>query len=258
MKAIFRILALSVLLSSVSRSLAQEVSITADARHLVMENAVIRHVISISPTQTNSRIEPVSLFDKQAGLEMLASEQTAPWFELSLNNELVTNQQPIWKYEGHDIRTLANGGREVRYTISTVAGPVVGLRLTFVRQMFPGSPVLREKIELRAKPEAGLRLTKLQGRVHLVFPRYTFAIQEDSDVEAEEIRIATWRGQLLEAPFSQASYDERDEESGWRAGRNLGENYMYHPRRIRLSLQPCHRRRRRAPTARRARTRRPS
>ena len=81
--------------------------ITFDNKILVMENDVIRQTISFS----KGSIKPVSVFSKSNDIELLATNNAAPWFEFIVNNNIITSGQSIWKVLNYEIRKMNNGGR---------------------------------------------------------------------------------------------------------------------------------------------------
>ena len=200
-----------------------EIVIRETAATIEIENSAVRRVIACSSTGA-APITVRSVYLMQRKAELLPPNAAAPWFAFSVNNSIVSNTMPLWTYAGHTVDTLLNGGRGIRLAFTTHDG----LKLTLVIQMFPGMTLWRERAELQAGND-GFALTKHLGRVYCVFPSYTIRSSGKEPVKTREIQLAVWNGGDTKRPNNRTAYDERTAETGWRTGRNLGQNYMYHP-----------------------------
>lgn len=149
------------------------------------------------------------------------------WFELPVNGRVLTNRDSCWTFDGEAVRTLENGGTEVslRFTATAPAAP---LEWTVLMQLFPGSTLCREKIVFRAQRGTSARLTAIPGRPLFLFPGYMFRHDEGIPPEARIFTLAEWGRELIPSP-GRISFDDRSLEEGTRVGRNLAQNYMYHP-----------------------------
>jgi hypothetical protein len=193
---------------------------------LTIGNGSVQRIFSLD----DNKIIPVSFYCKSLKRELLSDTYDQIWFELHVNNVLVTNTNPIWVFQDYSLHKLANGGTEVEFAIRAIEAPLIGLELVFHIQLFPGTVLVREHLDLRATGDSPLAMSYMEGSVHVIFPRYEFIIENERS-QTKEIRIASWnKGDVLDVHQSEGSYDERAEEHGWRIGRNLLENYMYHPR----------------------------
>jgi len=203
---------------------AQSVSVT-DGR-VVLENDVIRYVVS-APSEPAS-IDAISFFDLRTNAELLSSDESVSLFELSLNNRLVSSSDPVWRFDAERSRVMANGGREIVARYRAEAGAARGAIVELTFQVFPGSELVRQRIAVSSVAGSPVAMTYHNDGPHVVFPRLTVRA-EQSPMQTRETRVATWNAEMVDADAAQFSYDERSEEEGWREGRNLAHNYMYHP-----------------------------
>lgn len=190
-----------------------------------------------SSSQTHA-FYPVSWIDKNRGLNIQADE-TKEWFELCVDGELIRSQSGGWDYDGFEKRALENGGEEVvvRLTGQEKVAPVLGrLQLNYRFQIFPGSTVIRERLEIVPQTGKTIQLNKYDDQVGLVFPRYDFAVSDVSRLMVQEIRLAEWEGEVLPKVDWSLRPNDRLQLTGGKSGRNLSQNHMYHPRRIVTTL----------------------
>ena len=160
--------------------------------------------------------------------ELLDARTLANWFELPVNGVRITNRDPYWVFDGYTTHKLKNGGTELRIRFRGAGAPAATLEWEFVLQVFPGSTVCREKIVFRTRPGSNTKLGVSDGKALFVFPGYRFSAGREARPTARTIKLAAWGFELIPADRA-ASFDERSMETGTRIGRNLAQNYMYHP-----------------------------
>jgi len=201
-----------------TQDLPAQVSISAS--QLVLENTVMRQVVSFK----DATIKPLSIFDKKTGKELLVTENATPWFEFVVNQQLITANDPIWKYKANSIRLLNNGGQEIELLFESIR-KLKGLRLKIYRQIFPNSALVRERLVLSAAGK-DIQLNKQNGRLHFRFPVYTLK-QNFSNAPVEEIRIATFAKEGMEEFNTANTWDDRllDGVKTF----NLANCHMFHP-----------------------------
>jgi hypothetical protein len=200
--------------------------ISSDDVHFRIENNVMAREIRFS-SHAPSAIQLVSVYNKKNNSELL-SDQNLPWFDITVNGEKVTNQEDSWLYHSQATRQLKNGGIEISLQFLREGGAADKLKVTHVAQYFPGTTIFREKLILGGGEN--LSLNYRNGQVYLVFPNYEIAGDILMPDKFQEINFSTWNAELIPEREHQESFDERDFEQGWRKGRNLANNYMYHPR----------------------------
>ena len=202
---------------------------------VVLQNDVVRYIVS-APGEPGS-IDALSFFDLRTNAELLSDDRAASLFELSLNDALVSSSDPVWRFDSERTRAMANGGREIvaRYLADSGAARGAIVELTF--QIFPGSELVRQRIAVASSSSDAVAMTYLNGGPHVVFPRLAVRA-EQAPVVTHETRVSTWNAEMVDVDVAQFSYDERAEEEGWREGRNLAQNYMYHPVRTPRNLSP--------------------
>ena len=211
-----------------SASPASGIRTTVTDSQILVENDLLLRSFPV-PREAGSRIPVGGLVEKKSGTNLLIRDGDTPWFECSVNGSILTNRQRVWVFTGHQRRTMRHGGEEICLNYLVDRGPAGGLRVTHRLQMYPGSGVLRERLEFRGTEGHDLRMTKDRGRGLLIFPSYVF--RPAFRLTMREIQLADWGGVAIERQTARESYDEREEEAGTRIGRNLAANYMYHPRR---------------------------
>ncbi|MBK7257779.1 MAG: alpha-galactosidase [Ignavibacteriae bacterium] len=150
-----------------------------------------------------------------------------PWFSIRLGAALWTNRDPVWMFAGDSSRSLRNGGTETRLRfIGTAAARDLQWDVTI--QSFPQSTLSRERILFRARAGARIAIGAAPGEPLLVFPAYRFRRGASGCVRDRVVSLAVW-GNELATLDPEASFDDRSLESGTRIGKNLAQNYMYHP-----------------------------
>ena len=133
------------------------------------------------------RISGAGFVDLRTG-DTLTPVAQKPLFEFCIDGKIVTSSDPFWRYKRTDVRELNNGGSVFSYTF-TGRGPMSGLTFVWEREIFGKDAFLRERMLLKSSKDH--RFTNLAGANHFVFPRYSFIA--DGDVDARELRIATFR-----------------------------------------------------------------
>jgi len=136
-----------------------------------------------------------------------------PYFEMIINGELLTANDPVWAYQGKETRSMGNGGTEYRLRFEAVEGNAKGLQLLLFQQVFPESALVREKLELHAAEGASFTLNKREGKLHFKFPQYQLATANAA--QWQEIRMASWERK----PITFAKADDPEGKS----------NHMYYP-----------------------------
>lgn len=197
---------------------------------LYLENDVFQKQIEI-PEKGRGAIRIKALLDEQ-GRNVLSTETESPLFEFILDKVVVTALEPLWRYEGFTTRKMGNEGTEVVVTISGNRNPVKGLQLKLYQQLFPGTTLMREQLEIRAEAGRSFELNKWADQLHFVFPQYDIAT--GAAPASTEIRIASWASDLLPVDAN-AAYDDRF-PGGRFNDHNLAMNHMYHPRIIERSI----------------------
>lgn len=122
---------------------------------------------------------------------ILSASSDAPYFEFVVNNKLVTSGDRLWEFKNHTERSMGNGGTEHTLVFDGVKKPVRGLQVVLKQQTFPGSTLMREKLELHSAG-ASFQLNKADGRLHFRFPAYAIDKSANLPARLTEIRMATW------------------------------------------------------------------
>ena len=93
--------------------------------------------------------------------------------------------------------------------------------------------MIREQLELQATDGREYTLNKYQGKLHFVFPQYAFE-KDHNPVKSQEIRIATWGGEVLDS-INYSSYDDRRLDNG--KYNNLSQAHMFHPKKVKREIK---------------------
>ena len=202
---------------------AADAVIVRDARGVVLRTSHMTRVIRFS-TGTPTDVIPSSLTVPGAG-ELLTPG--ADWFVLPAGGRLWTNRAAVWQFDGESRRPMNNGGTELRLRFTGVAA-AQNLMWEYLIQVFPGSTLSREKIIFRAKEGSGMTLDPANGAPLLVFPAYRFRRDMVNRPDACVVSLARWGSDLIRRDTAIA-FDDRTLEVGTRVGKNLAQNYMYHP-----------------------------
>ncbi len=189
-----------------SASPASGVRTTVTDSLILVENDLLVRSFPVSH-EAGSRIAIGGLVEKRSGANLFIRDGQTPWFECSVNGAILTNLQPVWTFTGHQRRAMRHGGEEICLNYLVDRGAAAGLRVTHRLQMYPGSGVLRERLEFRGTEGCDLRMTKERGRGHLIFPSYIF--HPASRLTMREIQLADWGGVAIERQPATESYDER-------------------------------------------------
>ena len=211
---------LFVILLSFSFATAQ---VTYRNNVLSMENELTVHSISFA----NGSIKPQSVFSKVKNLELL-SESSSPWIEFVINGQLITSDQPVWKFVSFSTRKINNGGTEAIVTVQNTKN-AKGLQVEILRQIFPNSALIREKLTLKNPGKAPLALKKLGDKLHFIFPRYS--LKETGTINTlTETRIASFNKEVVGNYNPALTWDDRTHDF------NLAHCHMFHPDIIKKEL----------------------
>jgi len=131
----------------------------------------------------------VEYVDKNSG--DILNDKSTPFFEFVLNSTLTNSLDKLWVFDVHDTREMENGGLEHQLVFKGVKGHAEGLIVKIVQQVFPGSTLIREKLELNTLEQHSFTLNKLDNKLHFQFPRYGIKAL-DNNPKSTEIRIASW------------------------------------------------------------------
>lgn len=123
------------------------------------------------------------------GVEVSSTEQ-APYFEFVINDQFFTANDPIWQLSNTSTRLMGNGGTEHLLTFLG-SGKLDGLEISLYQQVFPGSTLIRERLELRNTGTQKFQLNKWDGALHFKFPQYQLSTASDK-ATATEIKLASW------------------------------------------------------------------
>jgi hypothetical protein len=123
--------------------------------------------------------------------EKIAETEDLPFFEFVIKNKLVTANDKLWVFKAASERKMGNGGVEHTLVFEGVKAPVEGLQVVLFQQVFAGSSLMREKLELRSEHKS-FELNKLEDQLHFKFPAYTIECEEKNRVESTEIRMASF------------------------------------------------------------------
>lgn len=190
---------------------------------LRMENELIIHTISFE----SGSIKPASIFSKAKNQELLR-EASSPWFEFVVNGEIITSSQKSWKFVGFTTRQLNNGGTEARIIVQNTKN-AKGLQIEILRQIFPNSALIREKLTLKNPGKSKLALKKLKGKLHFIFPRYSLK-ETNTTNTFTETRIATFNKEVVDNYTPALTWDDRTYDF------NLAHCHMFHPDIIKKEL----------------------
>jgi len=119
-----------------------------------------------------------------------ASTENSPYFEFVINHELITANDPLWVLNSSSIRSMRNGGTEHQLTFRG-SRQIEGLEIMLYQQSFPGSTLIREKLELHATIENTFQLNKLNDKLHFKFPQISLPLN-GSEASSTEIKLASW------------------------------------------------------------------
>ena len=154
---------------------------------------------------------PIQVEYKKGG-QIINDAKTA-YFEFVIGDLLTTSLDDCWMFDSHTARNMGNGGVEHHLIFNGSKGQVDGLKVKIIQQVFPGSSLIREKLELEALDSQSFTLNKLENKLHFHFPQYGF-FSKDKNPTATEIKIATW--ELKPITFKMNNPDRN-------------QNHMYYP-----------------------------
>ena len=121
----------------------------------------------------------------------ISDTKNKPYFEFVINGQLVNAHQKLWVFRESTSREMRNGGTEHRLVFEGIKDPVNGLQLVLFQQVFPGSTLIREKLELHANSKS-FALNKWEGNLHFSFPCYAILTEEEDEARLTEIRMASF------------------------------------------------------------------
>ncbi len=189
-------------------SLSHARTVTHQNGVLTLENELVRRRY-----RTKGDFGPVSFFYKPEKTECLTPQ--GHWFRLFIDGKTIDSAEFV-RFSQAD---LSHGGREV--TVFLLAG---NAELCYIVQIFPDSPIIRERlVVVPAKGE--LVLTPGDQGPGYVFPACLF-----SPVTAlQEVRLASWNREQLPDADIDAFPVQRHFGPGQGNGANLSQCHMYHP-----------------------------
>jgi len=97
---------------------------------------------------------------------------------------------------------MVNGGRECTYTWHCSAAGLEGLRLQAIIQEHADEDLFRERLVFSADSGTTYRLTSQNGRKLYTFGSTSLHITPSDQISVEELRIATWNGQLIPSDYT--------------------------------------------------------
>jgi len=156
--------------------------------HLIIENNLFSKTFSYELTKAGSILVEVKL--KESGETVAKSDET-PYFEFVIDNNIVSSNEELWIFKNGSTRKMGNGGTEHAMVFEGVKIPVAGLQVKLLQQTFPGSTLMREKLELYTEGKS-FQLNKLDGKLHFKFPSYSIQNKVRNPFESTEVRIASF------------------------------------------------------------------
>jgi len=216
-------------LSLCTLGFAQKLTKMSD--RIIIENEQTKSEILISIEKPSAITSSV----KSKRNNLVIESRSTPWFEFCINNSIVNSNELIWRLIDVSERKMENGGKEFAIKMKGTVSQVAGLVVTILIQCYPNDDFFRERIILTSEQNK-FSLNNLNGKNHFIFGSFNLPTSVSSKIISEELRLATWNGQLINTNYS-SSFDNKQLEKDWRAGRNLEQNYMYHPKRIEKELK---------------------
>lgn len=208
-----------------SAALGTHAAVSWDGKTLTFSNEWMRQSISFE----KGKVSPVSIYCKRTASELLAANASLPWFEFVINKQLVTAEQPVWKYVSHKELKLGNGGTELVILIAGLKH-LKGLQVEIHKQYFPNSTLTREKLYLKANGKRSFSLNKYKGRLHFNFPQYSFSSDSEYS-QVKETRIGTYGQEVLPDFNAGLSPDQRHSIN------NLAYCHMFAPDSAQFTLR---------------------
>ncbi len=205
---------------------------------LSIQNNLFERQFRAESTSTGHEFYPISWRDKRTGTELMSGE-SKDWFNFSLEGLLIQSENGGWEYVRYQRRDLENGGVEVIVSLSCqkdIIPELNNITLNYYLQIFPDSPIMREKLEILPQNNTTVHLSKFDDAIYLSFPRYSLKKSVDGVLKMRESKLAQWLGEVLSDIDWSLRPDDRLQLSGGKAGRNLSQNHMYHPKRTEMEL----------------------
>lgn len=186
------------------------------AKTVIIENQLFKKELNFE----HNEIRVLSLYDKAGHKELLQVASPKPYFEFTINHKRVTANDPLWQLQNVQTRKMDNGGTELSILVAG-KNELKDLQITILQQYFPNSTLIREQLLLKSKKAGKLKLNKEQGKLHFIFPQYSFSDIAPKDT-VTEIRIASYGNEILSKLDTNRSFDNRVKD------RNLAACHMFH------------------------------
>jgi len=155
---------------------------------IVIENELFSKTVSFTKEKAGAISVKVCL---KGQTKSISNSEHLPYFEFVINNKPVSSNDRLWIFNNGSTRKMGNGGTEYKLVYEGLKAPVEGLQVVLFQQTFPGSTLIREKLELQAK-EKSFQLNKLNGKLHFKYPSYAIKNTNRNKVESTEIRMASF------------------------------------------------------------------
>jgi hypothetical protein len=186
------------------------------SKTFLIENHLFKKEFSFE----HNKVQILSLYDKTRNKELLQVTAEKPYFEFNINHKRISANDPLWLLENVKTRKMDNGGTELSISISGI-NELKYLQMTILQQYFPNSTLIREQLLLKSKKKGELKLNKEQGKLHFIYPQYSFSNNALNDT-ISEIRMASYGKEILSKLDTNRTYDNRVKD------RNLAACHMFH------------------------------
>ncbi len=215
-----------IIITLFSTTYLPQISVLTNVDNIEIVNSKIVRKIFISRTEFFS-ISNI-FFDSNKNI---LAKNVEPWFEFEINEKRLNANNEIWKLDRIAEREMLNGGKEISFFIKNLL--LADLILEIKIQFYENHSFFREKLVLKTESEI-LRLSNKNDELNFKFGAINVESNQDS-IEIEELKIASWNAKLIETDYS-SSPNPKEREIDWRVGRNLEQNYMYHPKKVKYIL----------------------
>ena len=210
---------LFILISFISINLAAKPWVSYKNNLLTIENSVIRQVVSFK----NKQIKVISKVDVATNNELINPSLENPYFEFGCNQKIIQSNGNYWNYIGYTTRAMINGGIEIKVSVSCNA--IKGLQVILYYQLFPNSSLIRERMLITNNGNASIALTKINNKLHFIYPQYNYAFVADS---VREIRMASFAQELIPYTVLTKAPDDRHYDNA--IFFNLAHCHSFHPK----------------------------